>query len=169
MVDSKIDDKHSQNPILTSHSASVFKDHTSHTESSGYSSPTISSEKDSPLSRGSSQEDASQEESRTYITGWKLFSLMFALVTSVFVVLLDMIIIVTAIPKITSTFHSLPDVGWYGAAYNLARYVLHASVNCTTDRQRNWLLICASVLPCSHWLVNFTRTFRQRSVLAETH
>jgi hypothetical protein len=49
---------------------------------------------------------------------------MTALIMAVFVVLLDMIIIVTAIPKITSTFHSLPDVGWYGAAYNLSRSVL---------------------------------------------
>ena len=56
-----------------------------------------------------------------YVEGWKLFSLLFAVITSVFVVLLDMIIIVTAIPRITSTFHSLPDVGWYGAAYNLSR------------------------------------------------
>lgn len=27
---------------------------------------------------------------------------------------------IKAIPKITSDFHSLPDVGWYGAAYQLA-------------------------------------------------
>ena len=29
-----------------------------------------------------------------------------------------------AIPKITSDFHSLPDVGWYGAAYQLASATL---------------------------------------------
>lgn len=30
-----------------------------------------------------------------------------------------------AIPRITSDFHSLPDVGWYGSAYLLAKYVVH--------------------------------------------
>ncbi|KAF2812286.1 MFS general substrate transporter [Mytilinidion resinicola] len=34
--------------------------------------------------------------------------------------LLDVVIIVTAIPSITDAFHSLPDVGWYGGAYTLA-------------------------------------------------
>ncbi|KAK9314833.1 hypothetical protein V1524DRAFT_415869 [Lipomyces starkeyi] len=34
--------------------------------------------------------------------------------------LLDTSIVVTAIPRITSQFHSLPDVGWYGSAYQLA-------------------------------------------------
>lgn len=28
-----------------------------------------------------------------------------------------------AIPRITSEFHSLADVGWYGSAYQLARCV----------------------------------------------
>jgi hypothetical protein len=28
-----------------------------------------------------------------------------------------------AIPRITSDFHSLPDVGWYGSAYLLAKFV----------------------------------------------
>ena len=30
-----------------------------------------------------------------------------------------------AIPRITSDFHSLPDVGWYGSAYLLAKYDVH--------------------------------------------
>jgi hypothetical protein len=28
-----------------------------------------------------------------------------------------------AIPRITSDFHSLTDIGWYGSAYLLAKYV----------------------------------------------
>lgn len=78
-----------------------------------------------------------------YVTGWKLWSMLVS-ITSVFIlVLLDMSIVATvsimvrfqtltepsadstskAVPEITSRFHSLRDVGWYGSAYLLARYV----------------------------------------------
>ncbi|GJN66500.1 hypothetical protein PLICBS_000518 [Purpureocillium lilacinum] len=59
-----------------------------------------------------------------YLTGWKLFGLMLAITMACFLVLLDMSVIVTAIPKITTHFHSLSDVGWYGAAYNLCSAAL---------------------------------------------
>ncbi|OAQ67906.1 MFS multidrug transporter [Pochonia chlamydosporia 170] len=59
-----------------------------------------------------------------YVTGWKLFSLMVAITLASFLVLLDMSIIVTAIPRITTYFQSLHDVGWYGAAYNLSSAAL---------------------------------------------
>ncbi|KAF2626431.1 efflux pump protein [Macroventuria anomochaeta] len=39
-----------------------------------------------------------------------------------FLVLLDMSILGTAIPRITTEFNALPDVGWYIGAYNLAAY-----------------------------------------------
>jgi hypothetical protein len=29
-----------------------------------------------------------------------------------------------AVPRITSEFHSLPDIGWYGGAYQLGRFAL---------------------------------------------
>ncbi|GME66062.1 MFS general substrate transporter [Neofusicoccum parvum] len=45
---------------------------------------------------------------------------MAALCLAVFCVALDNTIIATAIPKITSDFHSLEDVGWYGSAYLIA-------------------------------------------------
>ncbi|KAI1410228.1 putative MFS multidrug transporter [Hypoxylon sp. FL1857] len=41
-----------------------------------------------------------------------------------FLVLLDSSIIGTATPEITSEFHSLEDVGWYGSAYRLASAVV---------------------------------------------
>lgn len=31
-----------------------------------------------------------------------------------------------AIPEITSEFHSLPDIGWYGAAFQISRFVIYA-------------------------------------------
>ncbi|KOS46692.1 hypothetical protein ACN38_g2365 [Penicillium nordicum] len=62
------------------------------------------------------------ESKSQHITGLKL-GLVVASVTFVaFLMLLDMSIIVTAIPHITSEFHSLDDVGWYGSAYLLAKY-----------------------------------------------
>ncbi|KAF2029783.1 putative MFS multidrug transporter [Setomelanomma holmii] len=124
MEDSKNDSKRLEDPISIAQSGGVSKDERSHTVPTGNPSSTRPRKKELPLSGKTCREDASQEEKQTYVTGWKLFSLMFALITSVFVVLLDMIIIVTAIPKITSTFHSLSDVGWYGAAYNLASSAL---------------------------------------------
>ncbi|KAK6433068.1 hypothetical protein LTR95_010754 [Oleoguttula sp. CCFEE 5521] len=59
-----------------------------------------------------------------YVTGMKLWAVMVPLCLSFFLVLLDTSIISTAIPTITNHFHSLPDVGWYGAAYQLSAAVL---------------------------------------------
>ncbi|KAE8352484.1 major facilitator superfamily domain-containing protein [Aspergillus coremiiformis] len=42
-----------------------------------------------------------------------------ALYLATFLVALDRTIIATAIPRITDTFHSLDDIGWYGSAYLL--------------------------------------------------
>ena len=55
-----------------------------------------------------------------YVTGLKLWLLMMPLCFTFFLVLLDVSIIATAIPQITNDFHSLADVGWYGAAYQLS-------------------------------------------------
>ncbi|KAF9634907.1 hypothetical protein BFW01_g5802 [Lasiodiplodia theobromae] len=51
-----------------------------------------------------------------YPTGWKLGSVVVALVLAVFLASLDMNIVATAIPKITDQFHALDDIGWYGSA-----------------------------------------------------
>ena len=50
---------------------------------------------------------------------FKLVSIVVALALSIFLVSLDMTIVATAIPEITSEFNSLPDVGWYGSAFFL--------------------------------------------------
>jgi MFS family permease len=44
---------------------------------------------------------------------------MFAIFMAAFLVALDRTIIATAIPKITDTFNSLGDIGWYASAYLL--------------------------------------------------
>ncbi len=50
----------------------------------------------------------------------KLIAIISCLTLTTFLVLLDTSIIGTAIPIITNEFHFLPDVGWYGSAYQLA-------------------------------------------------
>ncbi|KAF7515193.1 hypothetical protein G7054_g14704 [Neopestalotiopsis clavispora] len=59
-------------------------------------------------------------EDEGYISGYKLFAALFGIVSVFFIVLLDFSIIATAIPYITSDFHRLQDVGWYGGAYQLS-------------------------------------------------
>jgi hypothetical protein len=59
-----------------------------------------------------------------WLHGFKLFTVMAAVTFVCFLMLLDSSIVVTAVPRITNDFHSLPDVGWYGSAYQLGRYVV---------------------------------------------
>ncbi|KAF1953528.1 MFS general substrate transporter [Byssothecium circinans] len=54
---------------------------------------------------------------RKYVTGFKLYIIVAAVAFVSFLMLLDNMIISTAIPRITDQFHSLPDVGWYASAY----------------------------------------------------
>ena len=83
--------------------------------------------------------NAQKEE---WVTGFKLFTIITAVALVCLLMLLDTSIVSTvsqhryaevqlfanqegqAIPRITSEFHSLADVGWYGSAYQLARCVL---------------------------------------------
>ncbi|TGO32669.1 hypothetical protein BHYA_0297g00010 [Botrytis hyacinthi] len=58
-----------------------------------------------------------EEENHEYISGYKILVVMIAITLTTFLALLDTTIVATAIPRITSHFHSLPDVGWYGSAY----------------------------------------------------
>ncbi|KAI1746306.1 MFS general substrate transporter [Xylaria scruposa] len=74
----------------------------------------------SPSPEGPQEGDALSD----YLTGYKLLTLLCSVGLIFFVLLLDNSIISTAVPKITSEFHSLPDVGWYAGAYQLASSVL---------------------------------------------
>ncbi|KAK9319613.1 putative HC-toxin efflux carrier [Lipomyces orientalis] len=55
-----------------------------------------------------------------WITGPKLYAIVASVTLACFLILLDLSIIVTAVPRITTQFNSLPDVGWYGSSYQLA-------------------------------------------------
>ena len=54
-----------------------------------------------------------------YLKGWRLATVILSLYLGAFVMALDTNIINVALPKITSDFHSLEDVAWYGSAYLL--------------------------------------------------
>jgi hypothetical protein len=62
--------------------------------------------------------------------GLQLWAIMVAVSLVLFLMLLDGTIIVAAVPRITDDFHSLNDIGWYGAAYQLGRYVKYSSSEC---------------------------------------
>ncbi|KAI1138509.1 putative MFS multidrug transporter [Hypoxylon sp. FL0543] len=67
---------------------------------------------------------AEDGENLDYVTGYKLILLLFSVTTFFFLLMLDMSIISTAIPQITSDFHSLQDIGWYSGAYQLTSATL---------------------------------------------
>lgn len=62
-----------------------------------------------------------------YPGGLQLGLLSFGLCMATFTVALDSTIIATAIPKITTVFDSLGDVGWYGSSYLLTTTALQPS------------------------------------------
>ncbi|KAI1443547.1 MFS multidrug transporter [Annulohypoxylon stygium] len=59
-------------------------------------------------------------EAHEYVKGSRLASILVAVTLAYFLAMLDTSIVATAIPRITTEFHSLSDVGWYGSAYQLA-------------------------------------------------
>ena len=68
-----------------------------------------------------------QNDDSKYPGGGKLAILTFGLCMATFVVALDNTIIATAIPRITTVFDSLNDVGWYGSSYLLTTTSLQPS------------------------------------------
>ncbi|KAL9101619.1 MAG: hypothetical protein Q9163_003138 [Psora crenata] len=57
------------------------------------------------------------EKSDEYPSGLRLVFIVLALVLGIFLVSFDLVILATAIPKITSGFHGLDEVSWYTAAF----------------------------------------------------
>ncbi|KAG7001509.1 MFS-type transporter cdmB [Physcia stellaris] len=68
-----------------------------------------------------------QNDDSKYPGGGALAILTFGLCMATFVVALDNTIIATAIPRITTVFDSLNDVGWYGSSYLLTTTSLQPS------------------------------------------
>ncbi|KUL90987.1 hypothetical protein ZTR_00844 [Talaromyces verruculosus] len=54
-----------------------------------------------------------------HLEGIKLYGILMGLMIATFFISLDVSVIATAIPSITSQFHATTDIGWYGATYPL--------------------------------------------------
>ncbi|KAL2869452.1 MDR family MFS transporter [Aspergillus lucknowensis] len=59
-----------------------------------------------------------------HLTDIKLYIILFGVAIATFLISLDTSITATAIPAITSGFHTSSDIGWYGAAYPLTMCTL---------------------------------------------
>ncbi|KAF3933335.1 hypothetical protein ABW19_dt0202467 [Dactylella cylindrospora] len=68
-----------------------------------------------------------EDDESKYPSGLKLTILTIGLCLTTFVIALDNSIIATAIPRITSQFNSIGDVGWYGSSYLLTQTSLQPS------------------------------------------
>ncbi|KAL4923298.1 MDR family MFS transporter [Aspergillus undulatus] len=81
-------------------------------------------DEESPSADPPAEAEAGQAAPAQGITGLKLFGILASVTLSAFLMLLDGSIIGVAIPNITSQFHSIHDVGWYTAAYQLSSAAL---------------------------------------------
>ncbi|TEY64669.1 hypothetical protein BOTCAL_0144g00050 [Botryotinia calthae] len=59
------------------------------------------------------------ESDELFLHSWRQAAVIGSLCLGIFLLALDMNIIAVAIPRITSDFHALNDVAWYGSAYLL--------------------------------------------------
>ncbi|KAF7117596.1 hypothetical protein CNMCM5793_006688 [Aspergillus hiratsukae] len=85
----------------------------------------IASETTRPAGVTTDVTNANEEQPATgYMQGWALASLTLAFMSICFVLAIDNTILATAIPHITSDFHSLNDIGWYGSSYLIAQMAL---------------------------------------------
>ena len=75
-----------------------------------------------------SQEHNFSHEQTPNPSGWRLAIIITSLCLGTLLVAIDTSIIAVAIPKITTVFDSLDDVGWYGSAYLLSITALQPTV-----------------------------------------
>lgn len=89
----------------------------------------------------SDEVDTQPDSAARYVVGFKLASILGSVSLACFLMLLDTMVVSTvcsqyltplelllttrahfqAIPSITDTFNSLPDIGWYASAYQFGR------------------------------------------------
>ena len=80
-----------------------------------------------PTNKDGEAAEEDQDDESKYLTGLPLIILTIGLCLTTFVIALDNTIIATAIPRITTAFNSLGDVGWYGSSYLLTTCSLQPS------------------------------------------
>ena len=65
-------------------------------------------------------ETSNEQEQEQYPSGWRLAVIIASLCLGTLLIAIDNTILAVAIPKITTLFNSLNDIGWYGSAYLLS-------------------------------------------------
>jgi len=100
-----------------------------HTETSNANEEPTKQEDDDqvPTSKDGEAAEEDQDDESKYLTGLPLIILTMGLCLTTFIIALDNTIIATAIPRITTAFNSLGDVGWYGSSYLLTTCSLQPS------------------------------------------
>ncbi|KAL1970967.1 hypothetical protein VTN77DRAFT_2801 [Rasamsonia byssochlamydoides] len=92
---------------------------------------------------GEAAEAAEDEDHHYNASNLQLAMLTLGLCLCTLIVSLDVIILATAIPKITATFHSLDDVGWYGSSYLLTQTALQPSFGMIYNYfDTKWTFLC---------------------------
>ena len=64
---------------------------------------------------------SANHEEDSHLTGLPLYALLASLFLIIIIVTLDISILSTAIPRITDSFHTIADIGWYGSSFLIAQ------------------------------------------------
>nr|AIJ02309.1 MFS transporter [Talaromyces funiculosus] len=89
------------------------------------------------------------EQESQYLEGAKLYGILVGLTIATFLISLDVSVIATATPSITSQFHATTDIGWYGATYHLTMCSLQplsGKISTTFSLRRSYLAFFAIFL-----------------------
>lgn len=80
---------------------------------------TMASVDPTSLKSGKADDDRSSEAPYRPLCSWRLAIVTFSLCLATFLLAIDVNMVSVAVPEISTVFHSLDDVAWYGAAYLL--------------------------------------------------
>lgn len=72
-----------------------------------------------PFKSGKANDEGSSGAPYRPLSSWRLAIVTFSLSLATFLLAIDVNIVSVAVPEISTVFHSLDDVAWYGAAYLL--------------------------------------------------
>ena len=80
-------------------------------------STTLRSTEEIEQTQPTASKEAADDDQVEYPGGILLLTVTIALVLALFLAVMDMTILATAIPYITDEFHSLADLGWYASVF----------------------------------------------------
>lgn len=123
--DKEIESNQREQDKIENHAEATAPDATTSSEGQDISEKRQTVERTDSTATASSAGET--EDTTVYKSGSSLYLLTFGLALATFVVALDNTIIATAIPRITTVFDSLNDVGWYGSSYLLTTTSLQPS------------------------------------------